>query len=165
MLNAAIGESHDKAEFVFMLGDDYSQATRDNAITALLETFKNSPVGDSLKQGLPIEYSGKTKYLRTGWETPNPVSILYCMYRWAEATGRYSFTLSQMQAMRESGDPQGMDPACVFGLTNEQFKNVLQEIALHLDKYLRVSFVADLDNISLDENITSMDIIDLANEM
>ena len=34
-----------------------------------------------------------------------------------------------------------------------------------MDKYLRVSFVADLDNISLDENITSMDIIDLANEM
>lgn len=165
MLNAAIGESHDKAELVFMLGDDYAAKTRENAVASLLDTLKSSPVGDSLKQGLPIEYGGKTKYLRTGWETPNPVSILYCMYRWAEATGRYSFTLSQMQAMRESGDPQGMDPACVFGLTNEQFKNVLQEIALHLDKYLRVSFVADLDNISLDENITSMDIIDLANEM
>ena len=148
-----------------MLGDDYAAKTRENAVASLLDTLKSSPVGDSLKQGLPIEYGGKTKYLRTGWETPNPVSILYCMYRWAEATGRYSFTLSQMQAMRESGDPQGMDPACVFGLQTNNSKTFCRRSHFIWISICGFLFVADLDNISLDENITSMDIIDLANEM
>lgn len=164
MLNAEVGGQFDKTELVLMLGDDYAEKTRENAVSSLLDTLKSSPVGEGLKQGIAMEFGGKTKYLRNGWTTPDALAILYCLYRWAEATGQYAFTLSRMQAMRESGDPQGMDPAAVFGLTDQQLKEILQELALHMDRYIRVSFVADLDNVSLDEKVSSMDIVALANQ-
>jgi phosphoadenosine phosphosulfate reductase len=164
MLNVGVGDSYEKGELVFMLGDDYSQSTRDNAITALLETFNKSPIGAGLKQGVPVEIGGKTKYFKQGWETPDPYAVLYCMYLWAEATGRYSFTLSQMQNVRESAEPIAMDPVAVFGLQPVQLRDILQALALHFDSYIHVSFVADLDNVSLMENVHSIDIIDLAAE-
>lgn len=164
MLYAEIGGQYDKPELTFMLGDDYASKTRENAVSAILDTFKSSPIGSALKQGILMEFAGKTKFLRQGWETPDPYAILYCMYLWAETTGRYSFTLSQMQAMRESDEPLGMDPAVVFGLQPAQLRDVLQEIAMHFDAYLHVSFVADLDNVALTEGVKALDIIDLATQ-
>ena len=54
MLYVPAGETYEKNELVFLLGDDYSKSTRDNAVTALLETFRHSPIGSVLKQGIPI---------------------------------------------------------------------------------------------------------------
>ena len=45
MLNVPSGDIYEKNELVFQLGDDYSKSTRDNAVTALLETFRHSPIG------------------------------------------------------------------------------------------------------------------------
>ena len=164
MLGVGVGDSYEKGELVLMLGEDYSTKTRENAVAALLDTLKSSPIGAGLKQGVPVEVGGKTKYFKQGWETPDPYAVLYCMYLWAEAMGRYSFTLSQMQTVRESAEPIAMDPVAVFGLQPKQLRDVLQALALHFDQYIHVSFVADLDNISLMENVHSIDIIDLAAE-
>ena len=46
MLNVPSGDIYEKNELVFQLGDDYSKSTRDNAVTALLETFRHSPKED-----------------------------------------------------------------------------------------------------------------------
>ncbi len=154
---------------------DYATVTQAREIILLLlntpqmfkenkRGHKSSPIGAGLKQGVPVEVGGKTKYFKQGWETPDPYAVLYCMYLWAEAMGRYSFTLSQMQTVRESAEPIAMDPVAVFGLQPKQLRDVLQALALHFDQYIHVSFVADLDNISLMENVHSIDIIDLAAE-
>lgn len=54
MLFVPAGETYDKKDLVSMLGDDYSVSTRDNAVTALFETLRHSPIGSVLKQGIPI---------------------------------------------------------------------------------------------------------------
>lgn len=164
MLKAPIGETYEKGNLVFMLGDDYSPSTRENAITALLETLRDSPIGATLKQGIPITVGSSHKFIKQGWETPDAVAILYALYLWAEATGRYTFTLTQLEKERVNDASIGMDPVSIFGLNPVTFKDILQELALHYDKYIRVSFVADLDNVKLFPEISSLDIIDIVIE-
>ena len=80
---------------------------------------------------------------------------------WAEATGRYSFTLSQMASARGNADAKGVDPVSIFGIIPARFKDILQDIALQFDKYIRTTFVADLDNVQLFPEFKSIDILDL----
>ena len=161
MLNAPAGEVYEKNDLVFMLGDDYSKSTRDNAVTALLELLRHSPIGTVLKQGIPIPSGNSFKFSKQGWNTPDAVAILYALYMWAEVTGRYSFTLSQMASARGNGDAKGVDPVSIFGINPDRFKNILQDISLQFDKYIRTTFVADLDNVQLFPEFKSIDILDL----
>ncbi len=161
MLNAPAGEVYEKNDLVFLLGDDYSKSTRDNAVTALLETFRHSPIGTVLKQGIPIQSGNSYKFSKQGWNTPDAVAILYALYMWAEATGRYTFTLNQMASSRGNTDAKGVDPISIFGINPDRFKDILQDIALQFDKYIRTTFVADLDNVQLFQEYKSIDILDL----
>lgn len=161
MLNVPSGDVYEKNELVFQLGDDYSKSTRDNAITALLETFRHSPIGSVLKQGIPIASGNSYKFSKQGWNTPDAVAILYSLYMWAEATGRYDFTLTQLADARGNPDVIGIDPVSIFGINPDKFKTILQEIALQYDKYIRTTFVADLDNVKLFSKYKSIDILDL----
>ena len=161
MLNVPTGEIYEKNDLMFLLSDDYSKSTRDNAVTALLETFRHSPIGTVLKQGIPIPSGNSYKFSKQGWNTPEAVAVLYALYMWAEATGRYAFTLSQMASARGNADVKGVDPVSVFGINPDRFKDILQDIALQFDKYIRTTFVADLDNVQLFPEYTSIDILDL----
>lgn len=161
MLNVPAGDTYEKKELVFQLGDDYSKSTRDNAITALFETFRHSPIGSVLKQGIPILNGNSFKYSKQGWNTPDAVAILYALYMWAEATERYDFTLSQLEAARGSANAKGVDPVAIFGINPDKFKDILQDIALQYPDYIRTTFVADLDNVKLFPQFNSIDILDL----
>jgi phosphoadenosine phosphosulfate reductase len=161
MLYAPPGEVYEKNDLVYLLGDDYSQSTRDNAVTALLETLRHSPIGSVLKQGIPITSGNSYKYAKQGWESPEAVPIIYALYLWAESTGRYSFSLSQLEEARGKANTIGVDPVSIYGLNPASFKDILQEIAIHYDKYIRVGFVADLDSVKLYSEFSSLDIIDL----
>ena len=162
MLYTTPGEVYEKGDLIFMLGDDYSQSTRDNAVTALFETFRFSPIGNVLKQGIPIAMGNSYKYARQGWESADAIAILYSLYKWAEATGNYTFSLRQMIAARGKDNVVGVDPGAVFGIADDILKEILQSIALQMEKYLRVSFVMNLDNVILSKDVSSLDIIDLA---
>ncbi len=161
MLNVPSGDTYEKNELVFQLGDDYSKSTRDNAVTALLETFRHSPIGSVLKQGIPIASGSSYKFSKQGWNTPDAVAILYAIYMWAEATDRYDFTLSQLETARGNADAKGVDPVAIFGINPEKFKDILQDIALQYPDYIRTTFVADLDNVKLFPQFKSIDILDL----
>lgn len=143
MLSVSPGEVYEKNDLVFRLGDDYSQSTRDNAVTALLETFRHSPIGSVLKQGIPVHVGGTWRYAKDGWETPEAAAILYSLYLYAEKTGRYTFSLKQLEESKASPEALGVDPVSVFGLKFGTIKGILQEIALHNKEYIRVSFVKE----------------------
>ncbi len=161
MLSVPSGEVYEKNELVFQLGDDYSKSTRDNAVTALLETFRHSPIGSVLKQGIPIAGGSSFKFSKQGWNTPDAVAILYSLYMWAEKTGRYDFTLSQLDAARGNPDAAGVDPVEIFGINPDKFKGILQDIALQYPEYIRTTFVADLDNVKLFSEHNPLSVLDL----
>lgn len=162
--NAEVGVQYEKGDLVDLLGDQFSQANRENAITALTETLRQSPIGASIKQGLPMELTKNTySYLRAGWDYPHAIAILYALYVYAEKTGKRSFTFTELVNNHSKPDGAGISPSVIFGLEVKAFKDALQALALSYPKYIRVSFIANLDNIIL-EDYSSLDVLDLAED-
>ena len=143
-----------------------SEKTFQNPIerTALTETLRQSPVGSAIKQGIAIELSKNTySYLRAGWDYPHAVALLYALYLYAEHTGRKSFTFTELVNAHSNPDATGISPADIYGTDVKAFREAVQGLALSYPKYIRVSFVANLDNIIL-EDFTSLEVLDLAEE-
>ncbi len=163
-LNAEIGATYEKGDLVVLIGENYSKSNRDNAVTALLETLRQSPIGAAINQGLPIEITKNTySYLRAGWDYPHAVAILYSLYLYAEHTGRRSFTFTELVNAHANPDAMGISPSDIYGIDVKQFREIIQGLAVSFPKHIRVSFVANLDNIIL-ENYSSLEILDLAEE-
>ena len=163
-LNAEIGATYEKGDLVVMLGENSSKSNRENAVTALAETLRFSPIGDTLKQGLPLELSKNTySYLREGWDYPHAVALLYALYLYGERTGRRGFTFTELVNARNNPNAPGISPADIYGLDVKSFREAVQGLALQFPKHIRVSFVANLDNIIL-EDYSSLDILELADE-
>ena len=158
------GATYEKADLVVMLGDSYSKSNRENAITALTETLRQSPIGSALKQGLPIELTKNTfSYLREGWDYPDAVALLYALYLYAEHTGRKTFTFTELANAHANPEAQGISPHDIYGIDVKAFREKVQGLAMTYPQYIRVSFIANLDNIIL-EDYTSIDILDLAKD-
>lgn len=159
-LNAEIGATYDPGDLVVMLGENYSPTTRKNAIGSLTATFRHSPIGSVLKQGISIDKS----YLRAGWDYPHAAALLYALYLYAEKTGRRSFTFTDLMNARSKPDCAGMSPADIFGIDIKNFREQVQGLAVNFPKFIRVSFVANLDNIILEPEVSSLDVLALAEE-
>ena len=164
MLNAELGATYDKGYLVELIGDSYAQRTRENAIASLCDLLKESPIGSALQQGIAMEQGKNTySYLRAGWEMPHAVALLYALYLYAEHTGRRSFTFSELVSAKNNPDATGMSPSDIYGIDVKAFREQIQGLAISFPKYIRVSFISNLDNIIL-EDFSSLDILDLAEE-
>ncbi len=162
--NAEIGATYEKVDLVDMVGENYSRSTRENAISALTETFRYSPIGSSLRQGMTIELTKKNfSYLRDGWDYPDAVALLYALYLYAEHTGRNTFSFTELANSHNNPDAKGISPHDIYGIELKDFREQIQGLAITYPQYIRVSFVANIDNIIL-ENYSSEDIIDLAED-
>ena len=60
-------------------------------------------------------------------------------------------------------DTAGISPSDIYAIDVKNFREAVQGLAMHSPKHIRVSFVANLDNIIL-ENYSSLEILDLAEE-
>ncbi len=163
-LNAEPGATYEKGDLVVMLGDSYSKSNRENAITALTETLRFSPIGAALNQGLPLEMTKNTyAYLREGWEYPDGVALLYALYLYAEHVNRKELTFTELANARNKPDAKGVSPHEIYGIDVKNFREMVQALAASYPDYIRVSFIANLDNIILGD-FTSTDILDLVDE-
>jgi phosphoadenosine phosphosulfate reductase len=117
-----------------------------------------------LKQGIPIPDGASFKFVKQGWDTPEAAAILYALYKFADETGRYTFTLTQLANARANADAKGVDPVSIFGLNPNNFKAIVQDIALQYPEYIRVAFVQDLDNIILVPEKNAIDVLSLIAE-
>lgn len=158
-LNAEPGAGYELGDITTLLGETYSPTTRKNAVGSLFATFKHSPIGAGIKQGLLID---KT-YIREGWDYPDAVALLYALYLYAEHTGRRTFTFTELVNAHANPNAQGISPHDIYGIEAKAFREKVQGLALEYSQYIRVSFVANIDNIIL-ENFSSNDIIDLVKE-
>lgn len=158
-LNIDPSEMYDKDYLVDSMGTDIDTKYRSQAVNSLLSTFRDSPIGSSLKQGIQVD---KT-YFREGWNYPNAVALLYALYLYAEHVGKKAFTFTELMNAHTNPDSPGVSPHDIYGIDVKAFRDQVQGLAISYPKYIRVSFVGNLDNIIL-ENYTSNDIIDLAAE-
>jgi len=155
---------HDRTtidDMILLLGDDFSETTKKNALSSLKDTIKSTPIGYELGQGI-CEMKGKSvvALTRTRWNSPEPLAILYSLYKFAEAMDNYySFTLSNL--LDDSEERVGLSPAILFGMDKASLKPILQGLAHNFSDYIRVNFNKDLENIDLKREKTSLDIVKL----
>lgn len=155
--NIGAGEMFQKDDLIDWLDRDISEKSRGQAVNSLLSTFRDSPIGSALGQGIMVDKA----YLRAGWDYPDAVALLYSLYLYAERTGHKSFTFSELVNLRNVENASGVSPHDIYGIDTKTFKEQVQGLAVQYPKYIRVSFVANLDNIIL-EDYSSLDILDLA---
>lgn len=158
-LNVNAGDQYDKDFIVDSMGTDIDKKYRSQAVNSLLSTFRDSPIGAALKQGIQFEKS----YLREGWDYPHAVALLYTLYLYAEHTGRRTFTFTELAKAHSNPDAKGISPHDIYGIDLKAFREHVQGLAISYPQYIRVSFVANLDNIIL-EDYSSNDILDLAQD-
>lgn len=101
-----------------------------------------------------------TSITRTPWQNPEPRVILYSLYKFAENCGDYyQFTLSRL--LNHDIDSDGVSPTEIFGLNREQMERILNGLSVNYPEFIAASFTLDLDNITLRNDKTSKDVLDL----
>lgn len=99
-------------------------------------------------------------FVRTPWEFPEPVVILYSLYKFAEACGGYyEFTLRRL--LDHEAESEGVSPTQIFGLDEDQMKKILNGLTVNYPEFINASFTLDLDNITLRSEKTSADVLEL----
>ncbi len=111
--------------------------------------------------GFPGKENGKMiSITRTPWQAPNPIVILYSLYKFAEACGDYyQFTLSRL--LNHDIESDGISPTEIFGLDRAQMEKLLNGLSINYPDFINASFTLDLENITLNNEKTSQDVLTL----
>ena len=141
---------------------DGVSASAQKSIPAALKRFSLLPF-QSVGFGITEKSSkvdGGSKYMRTPWKSVDQKVILYNLYKFAEACGDYKqFTLTRL--MDSDVESDGITPTQIFGLDKETMTAVLNGLSANYPEFIHVSFTLDLDNITLSDDKTSKDVLDL----
>lgn len=99
-------------------------------------------------------------FCRGKWANPQPLVILYSLYKFAEACGNYyQFTLTRL--LDKDIESDGVSPTEIFGLDGDQMKKLLNGLAVNFSDFITTGFTLDLDNITLNSSKTSADVLKL----
>lgn len=97
---------------------------------------------------------------RTSWSDPVPEVILYSLFKFAEACGDYyQFTLEIL--LDDSIERDGVSPTQIFGLDRDTMVRILNGLSVNYPAFISASFTLDLDNITLNSEKTSADVLQL----
>lgn len=154
-------QPYDNTILKLLLGDQYSVSVKESAISSLKETLKASPLGQVLGVG-HCEMKGNTviTITKSVWENPEPLAILYSLYKFAETSDRYfSFTLTDLLA--DSPERPGISPTKLFNISRETLQRILYQLSHDHSDFIKVVFNKDLDNIYLNNEKTSLDVVEL----
>lgn len=164
--NIEFSVAHTPDSIYAMLDDSMSNNTRSHIVSAYKNILISTPQL-SVEIGLGLcDYelkNGKRMWnsvVRTPWKAPNPLVILYSLFKFAEACGDYyQFTLSRL--LNHDIDSDGISPTEIFGLDREQMEKILNGLSINYPDFINASFTLDLDNITLNSEKTSQDVLKL----
>jgi len=142
-----------------LLGDDSNakEKTAKNAISSLFNLFDCSPVGCELKIGI-VEKRGRERYIKKiGTDNIHSLAIAYSLYKAAEHIGRRDFTISELYSKEFKGGPYKL-----FGISKDKLERILRGLQEDKEQILRVDLVADLENIYLRDDLSSLDVLKIA---
>jgi len=85
------------------------------------------------------------------------LSVAYSLYKAAEHVGSRDFTVSELYGKEFKGGPYKL-----FGISKDKLEKILRGLQEDKEQILRVDLIADLDNIYLREDLSSLDIVRIA---
>jgi len=136
---------------------DLSEGTLSNPIDAMVNMFDNSPLGKITQIGI-VEKKGRVikKIKKFGTDDIHPLAVAYSLYKIAEHSERRNFTVSELYTRKFRGGPYKL-----FGISQKKLIKILRGLQEDKGQILRIGIVADLDNIDLRENLSSLDILEI----
>lgn len=157
----------------FELGHFYPRNTVENMLTALdvkpkdaksiVKSFKRlieTPLGTNLHFGY---FTDNSELVRTKCSVSDPRVILYGLFKFAEKCNNYKgFTLATL--LNDSIDRDGISPTRIFGLDREDMTPLLIGLSAKYPEFITASFTHDLEKITLAEDKSSSDVLDLFKE-
>lgn len=167
ILNTEPGIVYTPSQLENMLSADVSsENSRKHIVSAYKNIFvSNEILGKALGVGICQLKSGSSKRVlvdikRNRWENPIPEVVLYSLYKFAEACdGYYQFSLTTL--MDDTIERDGISPSRIFGLDRDTMIALLNGISTHYPEFIRASFTLDLETITLSDDKTSKDVLDL----
>lgn len=149
-----------------LLDDTMSKNSRDHIVAAYRNIFISiTPLGNEIGTGVcDYEIKGNKRKLnsivRLPWNDPNPIVVLYSLYKFAEACGDYyQFTLARL--LDHDVDSNGVSPTEIFGIDRESMIKILNGLSINYPDFITASFNLDLDSITLNSDKTSADVLNL----
>ena len=128
-----------------------SKITYQNAITALLQLFSYSPIGSEI--GFAIDINNKQK-IRKEYEKISDVSVAYCLYKTTEKSGIRSLRINDFYSKEGI-----IGPNTIFGISKPTFIKALRQLTVQKERVLIAELNMGLDNISLRNDLTALDVI------
>lgn len=125
--------------------------TVSNALTALLQTFKYSPIGETF--GCCVEEQ-KTIYRRHEYSSVSNIGLAYSVYRFAEELGTKSLRISDFY---EKGAEGG--PVKLFGLSKSKLERSLRSLDSDKNRVLIAELANGLQHITLRDDIDSKSLL------
>jgi phosphoadenosine phosphosulfate reductase len=119
-----------------------------------------TPLGTSLHWGFVTD---EGDLVRTKCSVSDPRVVLYGLFKFAEKCNDYKeFTLATL--LNDSIDRDGISPTRTFGLYREDMTPLLLGLSAKYPEFITASFTHDLEKITLAEDKTSQDVLDLFKE-
>ena len=155
--NMDIGRPRRRSELVDNL--TANGQSKDN-ISSIINAFKRlteTPLGTVLHFGYITD---EGDLVRTKCSISDPRVVLYGLFKFSEKCNDYKeFTLATL--LNDSIDRDGVSPTRIFGLNRENMTPLLLGLSAKYPEFLTASFTHDLEKITLAEDKTSADVLQL----
>lgn len=133
--------------------------SKDN-ISSIINAFKRlteTPFGTTLHFGYVTDAGD---LVRTKCSVTDPRVVLYGLFKFAEKCNDFKeFNLATL--LNDSIDRDGVSPTRIFGLDREDMTPLLLGLSAKYPEYITASFTHDLEKITLAEDKTSSDVLEL----
>lgn len=140
---------------------DLSKGSLNNAISAMINMFDNSPLNDAFNLGILEKKGRAVKFIdKDGVDDElDMLLVAYSLYKVKENISRNDFTVSELFDENFEGGPYKL-----FGVSQSLLEKNLRGLNQLDDNIVKADLAADLDNIFLTDNIVLEDIIKFKKE-
>ncbi len=148
-----------KDEMVLLMLEDGAKETWTSDVFTSISRLGELPFGE-IGFGKATKDKHNVWFIRTPWDNPNPVVVLYSLYKFAKACGDlHQFTLTYL--MDESIEREGISPTTIFGLNRNTMIRIINGLAINYPDFISATFTYDLDTITLRKDKKSEDVLEL----
>ena len=137
---------YEKGELLDLLPEKYSISTKNNAILALTNTFRDSPIGKMGVGEVETDKSGRRikRVYRRCMSAITTETLLYILYIHAAEYEIYQYTMDSLLESKFS-------PYRVFGLSRDGIRKILRGLSLNNANAVRIEIASDLENVFLND--------------
>jgi phosphoadenosine phosphosulfate reductase len=158
--NLDIGHTYTRKNVIDMLLVDGLLVRPAKSVTKAYKRIVGTPLGTILRFGYVTD---KGDIARTKCTVSDPRVVLYGLFKFAEKCNDYKeFTLATL--LNNSIDRDGVSPTRIFGLGREDMTPILLGLSAKYPEFITASFTHDLEKITLAEDKSSQDVLDLFKE-